>query len=166
MRGCLIGRHFHLCRLNPWLLELDSGMYVYVYIYGSFLCIHSASLCLLVTAFNLFAFKISIDLQVSIVIFPNWGLFLFATLKSYGNSKSKTTIDTYTHTHTHTHTRAIQTQLKPQEREQKRKRRKKTCKDKPRTIKKMAIRTYLAFKNPLLKAIREFSLLSMSCQFS
>ena len=70
---------------------------VYIYIYGSFLCIHSASLCLLVRAFNLFAFKVTIDLQVSIVIFPNWGLFLFATLKSYGNSKSKTTIDTHTH---------------------------------------------------------------------
>ena len=69
---------------------------VYIYIYGSFLCIHSASLCLLVRAFNLFAFKVTIDLQVSIVIFPNWGLFLFATLKSYGNSKSKTTIDTHT----------------------------------------------------------------------
>ena len=39
------------------------------HIYGSCFCIHSASLCLLVGAFNPFTFKVIIDTYVPIVIF-------------------------------------------------------------------------------------------------
>ena len=39
------------------------------HIYGSYFCIHSASLCLLVEAFNLFTFKVIIDIYVPIAIF-------------------------------------------------------------------------------------------------
>ena len=39
------------------------------HIYGSCFCIHSASLCLLVRAFNPFAFKVIIDIFVSTTIF-------------------------------------------------------------------------------------------------
>ena len=39
------------------------------HIYGSCFCIHSASLCLLVGAFNPFTFKIIIDIYVPIGIF-------------------------------------------------------------------------------------------------
>ena len=46
------------------------------HIYGSCFCIHSASLCLLVGAFNLFTFKVIIDIYVSIAIFLIvWGWF-------------------------------------------------------------------------------------------
>ena len=45
-------------------------------IYGSCFCIHSASLCHLVGAFNLFTFKVIIDIYVPIAIFLNvWGWF-------------------------------------------------------------------------------------------
>jgi len=45
-------------------------------IYRSF-CFHSASLCLLVGAFNPFTFKVIIDIYVPIAIFLIvWGLFL------------------------------------------------------------------------------------------
>ena len=52
-------------------------------IYGSYFCIHSASLCLLVGAFNPFTFKVIIDIYVSIAIFLNclgWILYLFFLL--------------------------------------------------------------------------------------
>ena len=39
------------------------------HIYGSCFCIHSAGLCLLVGAFNLFTFKVIIDMFVPITIF-------------------------------------------------------------------------------------------------
>ena len=39
------------------------------HIYGSCFCIHSASLCLLVGAFNLFTFKVIIYIYVSVAIF-------------------------------------------------------------------------------------------------
>ena len=39
------------------------------HIYGSCFCIHSASLCLLVGAFNPFTFKVVIDMYVPITIF-------------------------------------------------------------------------------------------------
>ena len=45
------------------------------HIYGSCFCIHSASLCLLVGAFNPFTFKVIIDIYVPIAIFLiiwNW----------------------------------------------------------------------------------------------
>ena len=46
------------------------------HIHGSYICIHSASLCLLVGAFNLFTFKVIIDIHVSIAIFLIvWGWF-------------------------------------------------------------------------------------------
>ena len=45
--------------------------------YGSCFCIHSASLCLLVGAFNPFTFKVIIDMYVTITIFLIvLGLFL------------------------------------------------------------------------------------------
>ena len=37
--------------------------------YGSCFCVHSASLCLLIGAFNLFTFKVIIDIYVPIIIF-------------------------------------------------------------------------------------------------
>ena len=42
------------------------------HIYGSCFCIHSASLCLLVGAFNLFTFKVIIDIYVPIAIVWGW----------------------------------------------------------------------------------------------
>ena len=46
------------------------------HIYGSCFCIHSASLCLLVEAINLFTFKVIIDIYVPIAIFLIvWGWF-------------------------------------------------------------------------------------------
>ena len=39
------------------------------YIYGSCFCIHSASLCLLVGAFNPFTFKVIINMYVPITVF-------------------------------------------------------------------------------------------------
>ena len=46
------------------------------HIYGSYFCIHSASLCLLVGAFNPFTFKVIIDRYVPIAIFLIvWGWF-------------------------------------------------------------------------------------------
>ena len=46
------------------------------HIYGSCFCIHSASLCLLVGAFNPFTFKVIIDIYVPIAIFLIvWGWF-------------------------------------------------------------------------------------------
>ena len=46
------------------------------HIYGSYFCIHSASLCLLVRAFNPFACKVIIDVCVPIAIFLIvWGWF-------------------------------------------------------------------------------------------
>ena len=39
------------------------------HIYESCFCIHSASLCLFVGAFNPFAFKVTIDIYAPIVIF-------------------------------------------------------------------------------------------------
>ena len=48
------------------------------HIYGSCFCIHSASLCLLVGAFNPFTFKVIIDIYVLIAIFLIvWDLFLY-----------------------------------------------------------------------------------------
>ena len=45
-------------------------------IYGSYFCIHSASLCLLVGTFNPFTFKVIIDIYVPIAIFSIvWGWF-------------------------------------------------------------------------------------------
>ena len=41
-------------------------------IYGSCFCIHSASLCLFVGAFNPFTFKVIIDIYVPIAIFLGW----------------------------------------------------------------------------------------------
>ena len=54
-------------------------------IYGSCFCIHSASLCLVVGAFNPFTFKVIIDINVSIVIFLivwHWfcGSFFFSCI--------------------------------------------------------------------------------------
>ena len=46
----------------------------YIYIYGSYFWIHSASLCLLVRAFTLFKFEVIIDICVPIIIF---GLSIF-----------------------------------------------------------------------------------------
>ena len=52
------------------------------HIYGSCFCIHSASLCLFVEAFNPFTFKVVIDMCIPITIFFNYfglvieGLFL------------------------------------------------------------------------------------------
>ena len=47
------------------------------HIYGSCFFIHSASLCLLVGAFNPFTFKVIFDIYVPIAIFLIvWGLFL------------------------------------------------------------------------------------------
>ena len=40
-----------------------------IYIYGSCFCIHSASLCLLVEAFNPFAFKVIIDKYDPVAIY-------------------------------------------------------------------------------------------------
>ena len=46
------------------------------HIYWSCFCVHSASLCLLVGAFNLFTFKVIIDIYVPIAIFLIvWGWF-------------------------------------------------------------------------------------------
>ena len=46
------------------------------HIYGSYFCIHSASLYLLVRAFNPFTFKVIIDIYVPIAIFLTvWGWF-------------------------------------------------------------------------------------------
>ena len=46
------------------------------HIHGSYFCIHSASLCLLVGAFNPFAFEVIIDIYVPIAIFLiAWGWF-------------------------------------------------------------------------------------------
>ena len=46
------------------------------HIYGSYICIHSASLCLLVGAFNPFTFKVIIDIYVPVAIFLIvWGRF-------------------------------------------------------------------------------------------
>ena len=46
------------------------------YIYGSCFCIHSASLCLLVGAFNPFTFKIIINIYIPVDIFLIvWGCF-------------------------------------------------------------------------------------------
>ena len=46
------------------------------HIYGSCFCIHSATSCLLVGAFNLFTFKVIIDIYVPIAIFLIvWGWF-------------------------------------------------------------------------------------------
>ena len=46
------------------------------HIYGSCFCIHSASLCLFVGAFNPFTFKVIIDIYVPIAIFLIvWGSF-------------------------------------------------------------------------------------------
>ena len=46
------------------------------HIYGSWFCIHSTSLCLLVRAFNPFTFKVIIDIYVPIAIFLIvWGWF-------------------------------------------------------------------------------------------
>ena len=46
------------------------------HIYGSCICIHSASLCLLVGAFNPFTFEVIFDMFVSITIFLIvWGWF-------------------------------------------------------------------------------------------
>ena len=46
------------------------------HIYGSCFCIHSASLCLLVEAFNPFTFKVIIDIYLPITIFLIvWGWF-------------------------------------------------------------------------------------------
>ena len=44
---------------------ISSGQHIYGYCF----CIHSASLCLLVGAFNPFTFKVIIDIYVSIAIF-------------------------------------------------------------------------------------------------
>ena len=44
------------------------------HIYGSCFCIHSASLCLLVGAFNPFTFKVIIDIYVFIAIFYLFGV--------------------------------------------------------------------------------------------
>ena len=45
-------------------------------IYGSYFCIHSASLCLLVGAFNPFTFKVTIYISVPVAIFLIvWGWF-------------------------------------------------------------------------------------------
>ena len=47
------------------------------HIYGSCFCIHSANLCLLVGPFNLFTFKVIIDIYGPIAIFLIvWGLIL------------------------------------------------------------------------------------------
>ena len=47
------------------------------HIYGSYFCIHSASLYLLVGTFNPFTFKVIMDVYISIAIFLIvWGLFL------------------------------------------------------------------------------------------
>ena len=49
-----------------------------IYIYGSYFCIHSASLCLLVGAFNPFTFKVIIDRYGSVAIyFVVWGSRLY-----------------------------------------------------------------------------------------
>ena len=52
------------------------------HIYGVFFFIHSASLCLLVRAFNLFTFKVIIDIFVPIAIFLFWidFVYLFSSL--------------------------------------------------------------------------------------
>ena len=44
------------------------------HIYGSYFCIHSASLCLLVGAFNPFTFKVIIDVYFPIAIFLLFGV--------------------------------------------------------------------------------------------
>ena len=53
------------------------------YIYGSCFCIHSASLCLLVGAFNPFTFKVIIDICDPITIFL---MFWVYELKSFSFS--------------------------------------------------------------------------------
>ena len=54
------------------------------YICGSYFCIHPGSLCLLVGAFNLFTFKVIIDIYVSITIFLIvWGWFCRSFFFSY-----------------------------------------------------------------------------------
>ena len=46
------------------------------HIYGSYFCFHSASLCLLVGAFNPFTFKVIVDIYIPIAIFLIvWGWF-------------------------------------------------------------------------------------------
>ena len=65
---------------TDWLNGYENKTHIYAvykkptsdlktHIYGSYFCIHSASLCLLVEAFNLFTFKVIIDIYVPIAIF-------------------------------------------------------------------------------------------------
>ena len=78
---------FHLHGKSFFFHPLTFSLYVSLglkwvshrqHIYGSCFCIHSASLCLLVGAFNPFTFKVIIDMYVPITIFLIvLGLFLF-----------------------------------------------------------------------------------------
>ena len=54
------------------------------HIYGSCFCIHSASLCLLVRAFNPFTFKVIIDMYVPITIFSSFELFIYLFMAVLG----------------------------------------------------------------------------------
>ena len=60
---------FHPLNFNPYVFLGLKWVSCRQHIYWSWFCIHSASLCLLVEAFNLFTFKVIIDIYVPFVIF-------------------------------------------------------------------------------------------------
>ena len=76
--SCVCSQSVYLLWRNVYLDLLPICLYVSLslkwvscrqHIYGSCFCIHSASLCLLVGAFNPFTFKVVIDMYVRITIF-------------------------------------------------------------------------------------------------